>query len=270
MVVMCIPTYKRERWITDEYLANIHEYLIKPLKGQIRLFLYVQDPNPHFIPFLNAMALKFDFDIMYVDAHTMSIAEVRYNAIKECFNRYAFIDHVLTADDDMYITSPRVEYDYRTLIGILEPDTTYVLYPGTEFSIEDYVHPQKLNSYKPGMLRGQIYPRTGFMSLDASKLNEITCGEDYVIPRLVDAPIKWVTGFNENIHLCSRTIEHTGVLRKWYNWNGKETARYYWEKLKTKYQFDKNGYDPERADIGYTDFHRIYPEYFSTQGFYKY
>jgi hypothetical protein len=269
-MVIAIPSYHRERWLVEQYLDNIYTHLILPFKGQIKLFMFIQDPNHSYIDKIDSWASQaHHVKIEYAPSKERSIAEVRYECLTAAIEAYPEECYFLTADDDMYIIDQRVTEDYGRLIENLWPETTYVLYPGCAYTSVPYIQQKKMSFYMPSMLRGQVYWKDSILALDPTKLKQITCGEDYVLPRLMNNPIEWVTGFNENLHLCSRTIYSRDILRKWSNAPCKVEAERYWNIFKNEYDFESTGFWAYAPNLtSFLEFGNIYPEYFDKQGYY--
>lgn len=277
MVVIAVPSYKREQWLYDVYLHNIYKYLLKPMGGQIKLVLFIQGSNSTWQAKLSKKVLKMrHIKLVFTTALPgFSIGQIRHLSFLAAMNHFPEAEFVLAQDDDMFLTRPKgfsestLQYEYSRLLGEIKPGNTYCLYPGKEYTIEPYVHPKTIRSfYLPCYLRGHLYPVEALKELDFDKLAAITVGEDYSLPRIINRPIYWVTGFDGHLHLCSRTIYNRGVLRKNYQFSLREECTYAWNRYKVQYDFDGTGYDPLKASIGFEGYHKIYPEYFTKEGYY--
>jgi len=277
MLTICIPSYRREAWLSENLIPNLKRKLLEQFEGKIKVLLMVQDPRDDLMQHLLKEASETPhLKLIITDTRlTCSIAQIRFESFLKGLYHFQENEYVMAMDDDVMFYGDRfiIDTEFTMLLNALKTapeERTYCIFPGREFKIEPYTHPNNLKQeLLPTYLRGHIYHKNAVLALEHEPLKHITVGEDYLFPAILKRPIMKVTGFERCLHFCERTLFKTDILAPGYQCASKAEAQECWDIYSPRFNFKNSGYTINRSTIGYTDYCRFYPEFFTPEGHYK-
>jgi len=277
MLLSLIPSFGRVKWLVNEWMPAYSTRVLEPMRGKVEALVLVQNPSYAEIMALELSACRYQYltvDYVWHQKGT-PIGKIRSTALVRGMELYSDLEYIWMQDDDTYPipSARRIQDHLGAILGSLDQSEVKVLYPGVEYKEQPISMDLTKFETVPSFIRGQIYPTARLNGIDWSRFNDITNGEDYVLPRLLNLPIKAVHCLDEILHLCSNSWKTHDMGSRHFASN-KEVDHEFCERsfdfLTAKYNFKGTGFLDSDAKVEkYSEYFKLYPEYFEKDGTYK-